>query len=360
MSSLKEKMMFKDLKIVELASVLAGPLVGTFFSELGAEVVKIENASTAGDITRKWKLPTESREDISAYYASANFNKKVLMLNLNDSEDYNLAIKEIKSADIVIANYKYGDAKKMALDYATLKKLNPSIIYGEINGYGSDQKRTAFDVVLQAESGFMFMNGSAESGPIKMPVALIDILAAHQLKEGLLCALIKKLKTNEGSNVTVSLYDAAVSSLANQATNWLMAKHIPQPLGTKHPNIAPYGDMFLTKDQKYIVLAVGANRQFENLCKVLFLEELLNDIRFQHNSSRVTNRQELNKCIQKKIKFLSAEDCMKKLSVLNVPAGIVKNMEEVFKNPLTESLILKETIEGTKAAKLKTAVFKIS
>jgi crotonobetainyl-CoA:carnitine CoA-transferase CaiB-like acyl-CoA transferase len=326
--------MFKDLKIVELASVLAGPLVGTFFSELGAEVVKIENASTAGDVTRKWKLPSEKKEDISAYYASANYNKKVLMLNLKEPKDYRLAIKEIESADIVIANYKFGDAKKMALDYVTLKKLNPTIIYGEINGYGAENKRTAFDVVLQAESGFMFMNGSAESGPIKMPVALIDILAAHQLKEGLLCAIIKKLKTNEGSNVTVSLYDAAVSSLVNQATNWLMAKHVPQPLGTKHPNIAPYGDMFLSKDDKYIVLAVGANRQFDNLCKALLLEVLKDDIRFIDNSSRVTNRISLNVYLQNKIYEINATDCIELFLSLNVPAGIVKNMEEVFQNPL--------------------------
>lgn len=352
--------MFKDLKIVELASVLAGPLVGTFFSELGAEVVKIENASTAGDVTRKWKLPSEKEEDISAYYASANYNKKVLMLNLKEPKDYRLAIKEIESADIVITNYKFGDAKKMALDYATLKKLNPSIIYGEINGYGAENKRTAFDVVLQAESGFMFMNGSAESGPIKMPVALIDILAAHQLKEGLLCAIIKKLKTNEGSNVTVSLYDAAVSSLVNQATNWLMAKHVPQPLGTKHPNIAPYGDMFLSKDDKYIVLAVGANRQFENLRKALLLEVLKDDIRFIDNSSRVTNRIALNVYLQNKISEINATDCIELFLSLNVPAGIVKNMEEVFQNPLSESLILKENIEGTNTTKLKTAVFKIS
>jgi crotonobetainyl-CoA:carnitine CoA-transferase CaiB-like acyl-CoA transferase len=352
--------MFKDLKIVELASVLAGPLVGTFFSELGAEVVKIENASTAGDVTRKWKLPSEKKEDISAYYASANYNKKVLMLNLKEPKDYRLAIKEIESADIVIANYKFGDAKKMALDYVTLKKLNPTIIYGEINGYGAENKRTAFDVVLQAESGFMFMNGSAESGPIKMPVALIDILAAHQLKEGLLCAIIKKLKTNEGSNVTVSLYDAAVSSLVNQATNWLMAKHVPQPLGTKHPNIAPYGDMFLSKDDKYIVLAVGANRQFDNLCKALLLEVLKDDIRFIDNSSRVTNRISLNVYLQNKIYEINATDCIELFLSLNVPAGIVKNMEEVFQNPLSESLILKENIEGTNTTKLKTAVFKIS
>jgi len=351
--------MFKDIKIVELASVLAGPLVGTFFSELGATVVKIENKTTLGDVTRKWKLPKEKTGNISAYYASANYNKQVLMLNLKEQDDYLLAIEEIKTADIVIANFKFGDAQKMKLDFESLKKYNPSLIYGEINGYGVSNKRTAFDVVLQAESGFMYMNGNSESGPIKMPVALIDILAAHQLKEGLLCALIKKLKTNKGSLVNVSLYDAAVSSLANQATNWLMAKHIPQPMGTKHPNIAPYGDMFQTKDQKYIVLAVGADRQFKNLCKVLNLSFLVDDKRFVNNNSRVINRAELGLILEKEFSKLNANDCINTFLENNVPAGIVKNMQEVFNNELSNELILEETIEGINTKKLKTVVFNL-
>lgn len=351
--------MFKDIKIIELASVLAGPLVGTFFSELGADVIKIENSTTKGDVTRKWKLPKEKSSNISAYYASANFNKKVLMLNLKDTQDYKLALKEIKSADIVLANFKHGDAEKMNLDYNTLKRINPSIIYGEINGYGTEVSRAAFDVVLQAESGFMYMNGSEESGPIKMPVALIDILAAHQLKEGLLCALIKKLKTGKGSNVTVSLFDSAVSSLANQATNWLMAKHIPQPMGTMHPNIAPYGDMFLTKDKKYIVLAVGNDKQFLNLCKVLNLENLIKDNRFINNNSRVINRDILNNFLKEPISSFEANELIKKFLENNVPAGIVKNMQEVFENPLADKLIIKEKIEGVNTKKLKTCIFKI-
>ena len=351
--------MFKDLKIVELASVLAGPLVGTFFSELGAQVIKIENKTTGGDVTRNWRLPSENKETISAYYASANFNKKVLMLDLKQNEDYETALEEIKTADIVIANFKSDDAEKLKLDYESLKKHNKNIIYGEITGYGKNVKRAAFDVVLQAETGFMYMNGSPKSGPIKMPVALIDVLAAHQLKEGLLCALIKKLKTEQGSYVSVSLFDAAMSSLANQATNWLMAQHIPEPLGTMHPNIAPYGDMFLTKDKKWMVLAVGSNSQFKKLLEVLNLEKIETDKRFIENNNRVQNRMALNKLLKTKIVEQEATVLQEKFLSLNIPAGIVKNMSEVFENPLTEQLILKEKIENMQTQKLKTVVFKI-
>ena len=352
--------MFKDLKIVELASVLAGPLVGTFFSELGAEVVKIENSSTDGDVTRKWKLASENENDISAYYASANFNKKVFLLNLKIEEEYKRVLEEIKTADIVISNFKQGDAEKLKVDYLSLRKVKADLVYGEITGYGKGNKRTAFDVVLQAETGFMFMNGSKESGPIKMPVALIDILAAHQLKEGLLCALIKKLKTKKGSYVSVSLFDAAVSSLVNQATNWLMAQHIPQPMGTQHPNIAPYGDLFSTKDKKHIVLAIGSDTQFQKLCKKLDLDELTSDHRFITNKSRVENREALNLLLQPNIISWEAEKLKEELLSSNVPMGIIKNMEQVFETQNAQKLILNEKIGNQELRKIKTVVFEIS
>ena len=153
--------------------------------------------------------------------------------------------------------------EKFGLDYNSLKEINPHLIYGNISGYGSKSSRAAYDVVLQAETGFMSINGEPNSKPLKMPVALIDVLAAHQLKEGILVALLNKEKHNMGALVEVSLYDTAVSSLKNQATNWLMGNFIPQSIGSKHPNIAPYGETFLTKDNQHIVLAIGSNNHFE-------------------------------------------------------------------------------------------------
>ena len=239
-------MMLKNLKVIELASVLAGPDVGMFFAELGAKVIKVENKLLNGDVTRGWKSVNEDKTaKVSAYFSSVNYNKEYIQLNLKDENDKTKVYKLIADSDIVIANFKPGDDIKLGMDYGTLKKHNSNLIYGEINGYGSQSKRAAYDVVLQAETGFMSMNGNETSGPIKMPIALIDVLAAHQLKEGLLLALLKKEKTNKGSLVEVSLYDTALSSLKNQATNWLMNKFIPQPIGSLHPNIAPYGEIFI-------------------------------------------------------------------------------------------------------------------
>ena len=352
---------FKDLKIVELANVLAGPLVGTFFSELGAEVVKIENKLSKGDVTRSWKLASESKiSEVSAYYASANWNKKSIMADFGDAADKQKVYDLINNADLVISNYKTGDDVKLGMDYETLKKINPALIYASITGFGEESRRTAFDLVLQAETGFMYMNGTPESGPVKMPVALIDILAAHQLKEGILVALIKKIKTGQGSKVSVSLYDSAIASLANQAGNWLMAGEDPQPIGSLHPNIAPYGELFITKDKKQVVLAVGNNKQFEQLCHVLALQSLSADPLYAINTERVKNRKMLFEKLQSRIKNEDSDQLMKQLIENDVPAGLIRSVKNVFEDAAARSLIHSDTrIPENESTSVKTVIFNI-
>ncbi len=333
---------FKNLKVVELANVLAGPAVGMFFSEMGAKVIKVENKTTNGDVTRSWKLPSENpKSKTSSYYCSVNWNKKVVFADLKNEEEKKKILLFIKNADVVISNYKKGDDIKFGMDYKTLKKINPSLIYAHLSGFGENSNRTAFDIVLQAETGFMFMNGTAESGPIKMPLALIDILAAHQLKEGILVALIKKMQTGKGANVSVSLYDTAVASLANQATNWLMAKHNPQAIGSLHPNIAPYGEIFPTKDGKLIVLAVGNDKQFTMLCSILKINSLLKNDLYITNSNRVKNRAMLFKILLPEIKKWSSKKLIKAFIHKDVPAGTIKSIKEVFQNKNALKLTLK-------------------
>ena len=246
------------------------------------------------------------------------------------------------------------------MDYNTLKKLNPSIIYGEINGYGKDSKRAAYDVVLQAETGYMSMNGTTTSGPVKMPIALIDVLAAHQLKEGILLALLKREKTGKGSLVEVSLYDTALASLKNQATNWLMNQFIPQRIGSLHPNIAPYGETFETKDGQFMVLAIGSDKHFEMLLKVIHASHLMDNEKYATNQQRVTYRKELDLDLQPYFKKHHSEKLMQQFLEENIPVGMVKNMKEVFKDKKAQNLILKEEIEGQTTLRVKTAVFKIS
>lgn len=354
-------MLLKDLRVIELASVLAGPDVGMFFSEMGAEVIKVENKLLGGDVTRNWKSPSEDKSaKVSAYYSAVNWNKKSLFLNLKNKEDKQQVYDLIASADIIITNFKPGDDKKLEMDYHTLKVINPTLIYGSINGYGSNSDRAAYDVVLQAETGFMSMNGNSNSGPLKMPVALIDVLAAHQMKEGLLLALLKKEKDNTGSLVEVSLYDSAISSLKNQATNWLMNNLIPQPIGSLHPNIAPYGETFKTKDDKLIVLAIGNNKHFKMLLEVLGAEKLLENEKYDNNQLRVVNRKVLYEELAPYFKLKTNEYLMNKFITQGIPAGAINNLEEVFEKESAQQLILEENIDGVLTKRVKTAVFKIS
>ncbi len=352
--------MFEGLKVIELASVLAGPDVGMFFAELGAKVIKIENKLSGGDVTRNWKSKYEDQNSsVSAYFSSVNYNKEYLYLDLTVNKDKRVIYDLISTADIVITNYKPGSAVKLGMDYNTLKSINPLIIYGEINGYGCDSKRAAYDVVLQAETGFMSINGELNSPPLKLPVALIDVLAAHQLKEGILIALLKKQKEKKGSLVEVSLYDAAISSLKNQATNWLMGNFIPKAQGSLHPNIAPYGETFLTKDGFYIVLAIGSNKHFKLLLDILNAKELNKDI-FLTNQSRVKNRKELDIALKPYFLKHTKNEFMKKAISLNIPAGVVNNIKQVFEESKAQELVLSQDIDGVKTKRVKTIVFKIS
>jgi len=353
--------MLKGLKVIELASVLAGPDVGMFFSELGAEVIKIENKLTNGDVTRSWKSSSEDKDtNISAYFSAVNYNKKHLFLDLTADKDKQQVYQLIVSADIVITNFKPGDDVKLAMDYPTLKKLNPQIIYGAINGYGPQSKRVAYDLILQAESGFMSINGTAQIGPTKMPVALIDVLAAHQLKEGLLLALLKKAKTNKGALVEVSLYDTALASLKNQATNWLMNNFVPQAIGSLHPNIAPYGETFETKDGKLLVLAIGSDKHFNILLSVLGANTLTDKKAYANNQMRVINRKELANELKPYFEIKTKDELMKPFLELNIPVGVVKNINDVFEEESAKKLILTEKMEGLNTKRVKTAVFNIS
>lgn len=350
---------FSDLKVIELAGVLAGPSAGLFFAELGANVIKIENPKTGGDVTRSWKLKTEDKTDkASAYFWSVNTGKEILFLDLSIDKDLQSFYELIKTADILITNYKLGDDLKLKVDYNTLKTLNPTLIYASINGFGSNNPRTAYDLILQAESGFMFMNGEKNAAPLKMPVALIDILAGHQLKEGILVALLNKYKTNKGSHITVSLFDTAVSSLANQATNWLIAHHLPSAQGSLHPNIAPYGEIFTTKDNHQITFAIGSDKQFKHLCEILNLD-LYTASEFANNQQRVSNRIDLFSKLNSNIIQLDFNTLFNECLKYDVPIGKIRNLKEVFELPEAQRLLSGFSHENKTVHSVKSVSFKI-
>lgn len=338
---MKSHSLFANLTVLELASVLAGPSVGQFFAELGARVIKVENTRTEGDVTRHWRLVTESKEgSVSSYFACCNWGKASVALNLKTASGQQIVRHLAQQSDIVLASYKPGDAERLGVDWETLRALNERLIYGHITGYGTDDSRAGYDAVIQAESGFMFMNGSPDGPLLKMPVALMDVLAAHQLKQGLLVALLERSATGQGCYVHVALRDAALSALANQATNWLIGRHVPQRMGAAHPNIAPYGTVYSCSGGEPLVLAVGTDAQFRRLCAVLALDGVADDPRFTTNAHRVVHREALNDMLHSAIAPWERDDLLPLLQRERIPAGAVYAMPEVMRQPGTAHMML--------------------
>lgn len=354
-----EKEIFKDLKVVELAGVLAGPGVGYFFAELGAKVIKIENPKTNGDVTRSWKLKTEDpKEKTSAYFWSVNGGKEHLFWDITQTKALQQLYDLIKDADIVITNYKFGDAEKLKVDYPTLSALNSKLIYASITGFGDSVHRSAYDLILQAESGFMSINGELNAEPLKMPLPFIDILAGHQLKQAILIALLKRYQTKKGAHVTVSLFDSAIASLVNQATNWLVANHLPKAIGSTHPNIAPYGELFKTKDAQLITFAIGSNKQFQHLCELLQYPSLAKDPKYATNQLRVNNRSQLYALLYDYIVKLNYKDLFEHCLEKEIPIGKIRNIKEVFELPEAQAMLRKYSYENKEVTTVSSVAFK--
>jgi crotonobetainyl-CoA:carnitine CoA-transferase CaiB-like acyl-CoA transferase len=327
-------MPLSDLNVIEFAGVLAGPSAGMFLAEAGAEVLKIE-PPVRGDVTRSWRLPGEppaERTSRSSYFNSINWGKQSLEMDVKAPENRDQLRELVSAADIALLSFKPGDAEKLGLSYKTLKIWNPGLIYASVSGYGRQDERLAYDALIQAESGFMHLNRSPETPPAKMPVALIDVLAAHHLKELILLALIQKMKTGEGAEVEVSLFEVAVSSLTNQASAWLSNGAEPQPMGSEHPHIYPYGGRFKTGDGREIVLAVGSDAQFVRLCEVLGDAALAQNHRFDRNTARSAQREVLRPLLQTLFnKVTDAEQFLTKLHKAKVPAALIRRVSEAVR-----------------------------
>ena len=350
----------KDLLVLETAAILAGPAVGMHFAELGARVIKIENKRAGGDMTRKWKLPIEDpASPVSAYFSSVNWGKEHRWLDLKDLADRAEFDALVMKADVLISNHLAADAAKLGLTRERLKQLNPRLVHGHIKGFAAQPDRPAFDVVLQAETGYISMTGTDPDHLAKLPIAMIDVLAAHQLKEGMLLALWQRERTNMGAYVEVSLEEAALSGLVNQASNYLMTGAIARPLGTLHPNIAPYGEVFTCADGGRIILAVGSDAQFVGLCSVLGTAELTADMRFARNTDRVSDRTALSTALAQSISRRSRNELLHALLQAGVPSGAVNRIDEALATPTARAMVLESDIDGVMTQRIRGNAFRI-
>ncbi|MFW6092859.1 MAG: CaiB/BaiF CoA transferase family protein [Pseudomonadota bacterium] len=336
-----ERPILQGLRVLELASILAGPTTGQFLAELGADVIKVENPATGGDPTRHWRLASEDpAAPVSAYFASANWGKRSIALDLTRPAGLDAVRDLARHSDVLIASFKPGDDVKLGLDPATLAEANPALIYARLSAYGMDDPRPGFDAIIQAESGFTYLNGEADGAPTKMPVALMDLLAAHQLKEAILLALLARERNGAGRLVHVSLLDAALASLANQASNYLVGGVIPQRMGSEHPNVVPYGAVYTLRDQRELVLAVGTERQWRQLTRALDVPELASHSEYADNDSRVRNRHALHALLGARLDDLDAEEAAARLGAAGVPFGFVNDMRQVFEQASAQRVLL--------------------
>lgn len=322
------------LKVVELARILAGPWVGQTLADLGADVIKVE--SPEGDDTRQWGPPyiNVDEEQAAAYFHCANRGKRSLAANLKNPDDLALVQTLLKNADVVIENFKVGGLAQFDLDYESVQKSNPGVVYCSITGFGQTgpyAKRAGYDFMIQGMSGVMDLNGEPDGEPQKMGVAFADVFTGLYSVIAIQAALAVREHSGEGQYIDMSLFDCMSGVLANQSLNYLATGNSPKRMGNHHPNIAPY-QVFPTSDG-HLIIAVGNNTQFQRLCTVLGIDDLGTDERYVSNALRVRNRVSLTDAITEKTKLLERDHLLQMLEQSTVPAGPINSLEDVFADP---------------------------
>ncbi|SDI67367.1 Crotonobetainyl-CoA:carnitine CoA-transferase CaiB [Pseudomonas flavescens] len=330
------------LRVLDLSRVLAGPWCGQNLADLGAEVIKVERPKV-GDDTRHWG-PPYLRDDEgcdtseAAYFLSANRNKQSLTLDFTQVEGQRLVRELASKSDILIENFKVGGLAAYGLDYASLKAINPRLIYCSITGFGQSgpyAKRAGYDFMIQGLGGLMSLTGQPDGGegggPVKVGVALTDILTGLYATVAVLAALAHREKTGEGQHIDMALLDVQVACLANQAMNYLTTGVSPKRLGNAHPNIVPY-QAFPTADGD-LILTVGNDSQFRQFCDVAGHPEWGVDPRFASNAQRVAHRAELIPLIRQATVFRTTVEWVGLLEAAGVPCGPVNDLEQVFADP---------------------------
>ncbi|WP_312151402.1 CaiB/BaiF CoA-transferase family protein [Pseudomonas sp.] len=330
------------LRVLDLSRVLAGPWSGQILADLGADVIKVERPG-AGDDTRSWGPPFlkdaygENTSE-AAYYLSANRNKRSVTIDFTQPEGQRLVRELAAKSDIVIENFKVCGLAAYGLDYASLKAVNPKLIYCSITGFGQTgpyAKRAGYDFMIQGLGGLMSLTGRPEgeegAGPVKVGVALTDILTGLYSTVAILAALAHRDQSGVGQHIDMALLDVQVACLANQAMNYLTTGNAPRRLGNAHPNIVPYQD-FPTADGDFI-LTVGNDGQFRKFAEVAGQPQWADDPRFATNKLRVANRAELIPLIRQATVFKTTAQWVSELEQAGVPCGPINDLAQMFQDP---------------------------
>jgi len=325
------------LKVLELARILAGPWAGQLLADLGADVVKVERPE-AGDETRRFGPPFVPAADgghlSAAYFHSCNRGKRSITADFETDEGRALIRRLAANADVVIENFKAGSLAKYGLDYASLREVNPRLIYCSITGFGQTgpyRDRAGYDFIIQGMGGIMDLTGAADGEPMKVGVAFADIFTGLYAVIGIMAALRRRDETGAGAEVDMALLDAQTGVLANQAMNYLVSGKAPSRMGNSHPNLVPY-QVFPVSDGQ-VIIAVGSDGQFRKLCAVLGAPALADDPLYATNAARVDNRGRLAPLLAELTACMTRAGLLDALEVRGVPAGPINSLDQVFADP---------------------------
>ncbi len=362
----------KNIRILDLSRVLAGPWCTQILADLGAEVIKIEKPGE-GDDTRHWgppfltpphpqpfppsapaATPTLTRgegggqESLSAYFISANRGKKSVAVDIAKPEGQKIIQQLAAKSDVLIENFKVGGLKKYGLDYDSVKKINPKIVYCSITGFGQDgpyAHKAGYDFMIQGLCGLMSVTGEPAGMPMKDGVALVDVMTGMYSAVAIQAALMRRMQTGEGAFIDMALLDVGVAMMANQALNYLVSGVAPKRLGNAHPNIVPY-QAFATRDS-HVILAIGNDDQFARFCKASGKAEWIENPIFATNQARVVNRETVVGAITVLMHEKTTAEWITVLERENIPGGPINDLKQVFSDPQVKSRGLAGEITGS-------------
>jgi crotonobetainyl-CoA:carnitine CoA-transferase CaiB-like acyl-CoA transferase len=320
------------VRVIDLSRVLAGPLATMVLGDLGADIVKIERPGH-GDDTRQWGPPFAGED--AAYFLSLNRNKRSVVVDLKDPEGVAAVRRMVAGSDVLIENFRPGLMNDLGLDLEELRRADPRLVTCSLTAFGEDvpeaADRPGYDIIVQALSGLMSVTGEQDGEPTKAGVALLDVITGLYGAIGILAALRERDETGVARHVSVSLFDASVSAMVNQAANYLVGGVVPAPMGSQHPNIVPY-QVFHASDRGFVV-AAGNDRLFARTCAVVGHPEWFVDERFSTNEARVANRSTLVPFLEGVFATRPAGEWLAALADAGVPCSPIRAMDEVFASP---------------------------
>jgi len=331
---MNDNALLDGVRVIDLSRVLAGPFCTMILGDLGADIIKIERPEL-GDDTRHWGPPFAEGGE-SAYFICTNRNKRSITLNLRSEEGLQLLKSLIQTGDVLVENFRTGTLERWGLDYDSLQKIRPGLIYCSITGYGHSgpyRDRAGYDILAQSLGGFMSVTGPADGEPHRAGVAIADLAAGMFAAQAILAALYRHAKDGSGQCIDMALLDSQIALMTYIASNYLISNQVPQRLGNAHPNIVPY-EVFKARDG-YFTFGAGNDGQWKNFCEHIGHPEWASDERFATNPQRVSNRKELIQILKELFLERDMEEWLSLCEKIGLPAAPIHSMDQVFNDPQT-------------------------